>query len=85
MNMMGSDQDDVVFVPYTSAMKRLSGATTFRSLIIQAATPQLLANVQEQITELLRQRHRIGEGRDDDFIVRTQQEISEAATATRKS
>ena len=84
MNMMGSDQDDVVFVPYTSAMKRLSGATTFRSLIIQAATPQLLANVQEQITELLRQRHRIGEGRDDDFIVRTQQEISEAATATSK-
>jgi putative ABC transport system permease protein len=40
--------------------------------------------VQNQIADLLRQRHRIGEGRDDDFIVRTQQEISEMATATSK-
>jgi putative ABC transport system permease protein len=82
MSMMGSDQDDVVLVPYTSAMVRLTGQTTFRSFSVQASGATLLADVQNQITELLRQRHRIGLGRDDDFLVRTQQEISEMATAT---
>ncbi|MFN7138485.1 MAG: ABC transporter permease [Limisphaerales bacterium] len=84
MSMMGSDQDDVVLVPYTSAMVRLTGTTTFRSFSVQASSPQMLSDVQTQITELLRQRHNIGEGKDDDFIVRTQQEISETATATSK-
>ncbi len=82
MNMFGSDQDDIILVPYTSAMKRLSGATTFRSFLAQAATAGELADVQLQIMELLRQRHKIAPGRDDDFIVRTQQEIAETATAT---
>jgi putative ABC transport system permease protein len=82
MSMMGSDQDDVILVPYTSAMVRLSGGTTFRSFNVQAADASMLADVQNQISELLRQRHRILEGGDDDFIVRTQEEISETATAT---
>ena len=85
MSMMGSDQDDVVLVPYTSAMVRLSGGTTFRSFNVQAASAPLLPAVQNQITELLRQRHRIAEGRDDDFLVRTQQEISLTATATSRT
>jgi putative ABC transport system permease protein len=85
MSMMGSDQDDIVLVPYTSAMVRLTGATVFRSFLAQAATDKLVPDVQNQISELLRQRHRIGEGRDDDFIVRTQQEISDTATATSKT
>ena len=85
MSMMGSDQDDIVLVPYTSAMVRLSGGTAFRSFLLQAASGKLVADVQNQVTELLRQRHRIGEGRDDDFLVRTQQEISETATATSKT
>ncbi len=79
-SMMGSDQDDVLLVPYTSAMRRLSGDTTFRSFMVQAASPNLLTNVQDQITQLLRQRHKILDGRDDDFIVRTQQEINDFAT-----
>jgi putative ABC transport system permease protein len=82
MAMMGSDQDDVILVPYTSAMKRLTGGTAFRSLNVQAASAELLPDVQEQITALLRQRHRIGGDREDDFLVRTQQEITEMATAT---
>src|SRR5678815_606815 len=81
---MGNDQDDIVLVPYTSAMKRLSGGTAFRSFVVQGATPDAVPEVQEAITDLLRQRHRIQEGRDDDFIIRTQQEISEAATETSK-
>jgi putative ABC transport system permease protein len=82
MSTMGNDQDDVILVPYTSAMKRLTGDTLFRSFLVQASTPSEMASVQQQISELLRQRHNIGEGKDDDFLVRTQQEITETATAT---
>jgi putative ABC transport system permease protein len=79
---MGSDQDDVLIIPWTSAMKRLTGATTFRNISMQAIRPDLVADVQQQLTDLLRQRHRIPEGRDDDFSIRTQQEFMETATAT---
>jgi putative ABC transport system permease protein len=81
-SMQGSDQDDMVVVPYTSAMKRLQGSTNLRTINVQAVSSDALGYAQQQITELMRQRHRIGPGRDDDFNVRTQQEIAEAATAT---
>jgi putative ABC transport system permease protein len=84
MSSRGDDQDDVVLVPYISAMTRLTGQTTFRSLNAQAASTKLLPSVQEDIINLLRQRHRIGQDREDDFLVRTQQEIAETATATSK-
>ena len=82
LSVMGTDQDDVIIMPYSAAMKRVMGTTTLRSINIQAATSSLLASMPRQITELLRQRHRIGPGRDDDFTVRTQQDIAEAATET---
>lgn len=85
MSMMGSDQDDVVLVPYTSAMVRLSGGTAFRSFQVQAARAEVVEDVQNQIRELLRQRHRIGDDKDDDFIVRTQQEITDMATETSRT
>jgi putative ABC transport system permease protein len=85
MSMTGSDQDDVILVPYSSAMKRLSGATTFRSLSVQAADSGILASVQTGIMDLLRERHKIGPGKDDDFLVRTQQEISDTVTAQSKT
>ena len=81
-NTYGMDQDDVVIIPYTSAMKRLMGVTTLRSINAQAATSGLMVPVQNQITSLFRQRHHITEGKDDDFTVRNQQEIAEASTAT---
>ncbi len=84
LSVMGSDQDDVAVVPYTSAMKRLTGTTVLRSIAVQASSPLTLVETQQQITELLRQRHRIMPGREDDFTVRTQQEIAEMATATSK-
>jgi putative ABC transport system permease protein len=85
MSMMGSDQDDVVIVPYTSAMKRLFGMTTLRTINAQTATSSLLTPVQQQINSLMRQRHRIVPGRDDDFTVRTQQEIADMATEQSKT
>jgi putative ABC transport system permease protein len=78
----GSDQDDVLLVPYTSALKRLTGGTTFRSFYVQAASPSALDNVKEEITQLLLQRHKIPDGRDPDFMVMTQQELTETFTAT---
>jgi putative ABC transport system permease protein len=81
LSMMGTDQDDVVIVPYTSAMKRVMGVTTLRIINVQAASPRLLPVVQQQLVELLRQRHRIQPGRDDDFTVRGQQDIADMANA----
>ncbi len=80
----GQDQDDVVFVAYTSAMKRLSGDTKFRSLFVQAESAEVIADVKLQLEELLRQRHQITEGKDDDFMVSTQQETSEFLNANNR-
>jgi len=82
LSAQGPDQDDVVIMPYTSAMKRVAGGTTLRNINVQVADPRDLAPAQQQIVSLLRQRHNIREGRDDDFTVRNQQEIAETATAT---
>jgi putative ABC transport system permease protein len=81
-DMGGHDQDDTIIVPYTTAMRRFSGATTLRMMLVSAADAKQMAGVQNGIAELLRQRHRIQAGRDDDFILRNQQEITEAQTAT---
>jgi|ERR1043166_4192702 putative ABC transport system permease protein len=80
----GQDQDDIILVPYTSVMKRLSGDTRFRNIFVQAESPDAIPDVQQQITELLRQRHQIPEGRDDDFMVRTQQETSDFFNANNR-
>jgi putative ABC transport system permease protein len=76
-SMFGSDQDDTILVPYTTGMKRFAGVGTLRSINVQAATPEQIIEVQAAIGELLRERHRIQPGHDDDFILRNQQEIGE--------
>ena len=80
-NMMGQDQDDIVVLPYTSAMKRVTGATTLRGIIIQGEKGSDLTATKDQIVLLLRQRHKGGPQKDDDFMVRTQEEIAKVATA----
>jgi putative ABC transport system permease protein len=82
VSMMGSDQDDTVIVPYTTGMKRFAGVTMLRSINVQAASADQIASVQNGIAELLRQRHRIQAGRDDDFMMRNQQELAETQNAT---
>jgi putative ABC transport system permease protein len=82
LSLQGQDQDDVIIIPYTSAMKRVLGGTTLRTINIQAASQEMLAPVEQQITDLLRQQHRITPGKDDDFTIRTQDEIANAATST---
>jgi putative ABC transport system permease protein len=82
LSVMGQDQDDVVITPYTSAMKRLMGVTNIRSINIQAVSPDKIPAVQEQITQILRQRHNIVGDHDDDFTIHNQQEFTDASTAT---
>jgi putative ABC transport system permease protein len=77
---MGQDQDDLVCVPYTTAQKRLMGVTYIGNIIVSAVSPQAIGRATEEIRALLRQRHRIGRDQDDDFEVRSQQDIADAAT-----
>src|SRR5262249_51185966 len=80
----GGDQDDVILVPYTSAMKRLTGQTTFSGLLVQAPGADKPPNVQTKISKLLPQRHRLADSKDDDLGVQTQQKIADRFTATSK-
>src|SRR2546428_2326524 len=84
LSTQGVDQDDVVVMPFTSAMKRVVGGTTLRNINVQVGDARRIEAEQQQIISLLRQRHNIRPGRHDDFTVRNQQEIADAATATSK-
>jgi putative ABC transport system permease protein len=83
-SMMGSDQDDTVIIPYTSVMIRMTGQDTLRRILVQTESSQIMSQVQAEITALLRQRHRIPPDADEDFSVRTQEEINDFATSTSK-
>jgi putative ABC transport system permease protein len=81
LSVQGQDQDDLVIVPYTSAMKRVTKQTMLRSINVQASSAATLDTAQNDMIALLRQRHRTAESTDD-FTVRSQVEIAQAATAT---
>jgi putative ABC transport system permease protein len=78
----GTDQDDTVMIPYTTMQKRLMRITWLQSIVVKAVNAERVPEAQEQITALLRQRHRIGPDREDDFNVRNLSDIAEAATTT---
>jgi putative ABC transport system permease protein len=78
----GTDQDDTVMVPYTTMQKRLMRITWLQSIVVKAVSAERVAEAEEQITSLLRQRHRIGADRDDDFNVRNLSDIADAATTS---
>jgi putative ABC transport system permease protein len=76
----GTDQDDTIMIPYTTMMKRILGITYVQQIVVSAASAEQTQQVQDQITTLLRQRHRVQPGRDDDFSVRNLSDITEAAS-----
>jgi putative ABC transport system permease protein len=78
----GGDNDDTVLVPFTTAQRRLMGITHINSVLISAVSESQVNAAVDQITDLLRQRHRIRPGENDDFFIRTQLEASTAAEAT---
>ena len=81
-NINGSDQDDIVIIPYTSHMKRVSRRANINTILVQASSPEKLDKVKQDIEDVLTQRRK---GREPDFIVRTQEEIAQTATQTSKT
>jgi len=84
----GDDQDDAIYVPITTAQKRLFGTHipgTVRVIMVQARDVDLMAKAEEEINALLEQRHRIQKGADRDFTVRNLSEILAAAQAAYKT
>ena len=80
-NLFGQDQDDVVIIPYTSHMRRVSRSTFVGSILVQAASAEAISRVQRDITNLLTSRRR---SREPDFTVRTQVELAQMATSQSK-
>jgi putative ABC transport system permease protein len=78
----GTDQDDTIMIPYTTMQKRLIRITWVHTVMVKAISAERVQEAEEQIAMLLRQRHRIGPDRDDDFNVRNLSDIAEAASTT---
>jgi macrolide transport system ATP-binding/permease protein len=79
------DQDDVVFVPLKTAQKRLFGADYVTSLNIQAKSPEVMDKASTEITNLLRERHRLRAEQEDDFHLSSQAEILSTVQETGKT
>jgi putative ABC transport system permease protein len=80
-SMMGQDQDDTVIAPYQTVRKKLMGTTAVGGILASAASNDMVTRAQEEISALLRQRHKInkGTGQDDDFMIRSQTEMLQQA------
>ncbi|MCU1349080.1 MAG: multidrug transporter substrate-binding protein [Acidobacteria bacterium] len=78
----GNDSDDVILVPYTTASSRLSGKPRIPQILASAATEQDIPAAQEEIRGLIRESHHLSENDDDDFTVRNQTELADAAASS---
>ncbi|HUF64817.1 MAG TPA: ABC transporter permease, partial [Gemmatimonadaceae bacterium] len=78
----GTDQDDVIVVPYTTAQNRLSGWSRVWQILAATYSPTDIPAAQAEIRVLLRESHRLGVDDDDDFTIRNQTELAEAASGT---
>ena len=79
---MGQDQDDTVIIPITTAQERMLGITHINRISIQGENTDVLAQIQADVTELLRQRHEITADKEDDFNVRNMTEMINAMNDT---
>ena len=82
--MGGMNQDDRLIIPYTTAMKRITGDKYLRSVNVQIASSDRMDTAQQQITSLLRQRHRLTDDRSDDFNIFNQKEIADTVNSISK-
>ncbi len=81
-NSMGQDQDAVVLAPYTTVMKRLLAVTYLQGIFTSALSEDMTDQATEEITALLRSNHKLKDGDDDDFNIRSQQELSTMLNST---
>jgi putative ABC transport system permease protein len=82
---MGQDQDDTIFVPYTTVQKKLLGVTHISNVTVSAASADGVDQAAESIREMLRVRHKIVPGDSDDFMVRTLEDMASVRTETTKT
>ncbi|MGD1008672.1 MAG: ABC transporter permease [Candidatus Aminicenantales bacterium] len=78
------NRDDMIAIPYTTCMRRLSGITWLNSIDVSAVSADRTAEAQRQIEDLLRDRHHIAPGADDDFTVRNVADVAETAAESTK-
>ena len=80
-NQYGQDQDDTVIVPYTAALKKMLSRTDINQVMVSAMSPAATFTAEKQITDLLRQRHKLGANQENDFFVRNLTDVAEIADA----
>ncbi|HEV2763000.1 MAG TPA: ABC transporter permease [Pyrinomonadaceae bacterium] len=78
----GRDQDDIAFAPYTTVQKKILGDASLRFANVSAVSQEATYTAQAQITDLLRQRHRLSPGEPNDFTVRNMSDVAETANET---
>lgn len=81
-NSMGQDQDDIVLAPYTCVQKRMLAVTHFRSIFTSASEENKSEEAIVLIEEVLRKNHKIKEGEEDDFRIRSQEELASMLSST---
>ena len=79
---MGDDQDDAIFIPLTTEQKKMSGNTWLRWVMVSATSKTATYAAQQQIEAVLRDRHRIRQGQEDDFFVRNMADVADLADQT---
>ncbi|MBN2720967.1 MAG: ABC transporter permease [Proteobacteria bacterium] len=80
-NAMGQDEDDLILVPSTTALYRLSDGESIDAIMASSVSEEAIAEAEDEIGEILRVSHRLADGEDDDFSIRNQSELVSMATS----
>lgn len=81
-NSMGMDQDNLIITPYTTVMKRILAVTYLQEIVCSALSEEYTDEAIEEVSSVLRRNHKLKESDDDDFNIRSQQELSTMMTST---
>jgi putative ABC transport system permease protein len=83
-NAWGQDQDDIVIAPFTTVQERMMTITWINTIMLSARSEALIPDATDEVTQVLKERHHLGAAEDPDFTIRSQSDISNAASATSK-
>lgn len=81
-NSMGMDQDDIVLAPYTTIQKRVLAVTYLQGIYASAVSEEMTTKATEEISEIMRANHKLKDSEDDDFSIRSQEELSSMMSST---